>query len=547
MKLLDIKLENFKRHRKLEVPIRPGLVGLVGSNGSGKSSFLSSMAFAITGTALNDDTRDKMITWGEKNGSVTLTFEHNGKEFVVTRQLGKLNATLEGEGVSIKGVNPVNAEMQRMAGTPFDLFKGVMFVAQAALDTPLRGTEASRKEAFGKLFDCQRFDRLRDVLQEGISRLQGQCSSINAGTLDELNRRVSETEASLQGVNKEIEDLKAELAGFDLPALYKVMNSVAKDEASLAKVRNDLRRFEESLKAFEDCDVGKWDAAKNARETAWYDSILKFHDTGVCPMCKRPADKPPIPKEEALARRDELVAEKVRMEDKIRLLKMHADATDWLRRLESAEYTQEEITKASNRIRQHTQLECELREKMSRRGWCEGTLADTRRAIEDAGRKLEATERARRGIETLEAVRNAFHRDCVQKAIRSYGARQINDRLAGYLAIFSLPYLPSFDDDGLLRFMDPASKTTHEFADLSGGQGNLVALAYRLALMQMFSGNVRVAILDEPTYGVDKQNLEAMCESFKALSEYAGQRGLSIFVATHEETLFPSFDQVIQL
>ena len=545
MKIRHIKLNNFKRHKELEVDIKPGLIGLIGANGSGKSSFLSSMAFAITGSALNDDTREKMLTWGEKNGSVEMVFEQNGVDYTIIRQLGKMSATLEGGELSIKGVNPVNVEMQRMAGVPFDLFKGIMFVAQASLDAPLRGTDSARKEAFGKLFNCQRFDKYRDVLQESAARLSMRCGGPDEASIEVLKQKVIDAQKELEKVNNDIVALKEEMSKFNLPELYAVMNSVAMDTAAVENANRNLAAIEERLKAFT-VDESKWDPVKNAKDTAWCDSMIRFVDSGKCPMCGRESDKPPISKEEALKRKEALIREKNYFEELLRLRKAKVEWEGLLQRLSTATHTQEEITSASNKIKQHTQLELELRELLSKRGWYEGSLNDLNRSIKDAMEKAKETEKARQQLKTIEAVRSAFHRDCVQKAIRTCGARQINDRLSSYLAVFNLPYMPSFDDDGLLRFKDNKG-LIHEFSDLSGGQGNLVALAYRLALMQMFAGNVRVAILDEPTYGVDRQNLEAMCESFRALAEYAGQRGLSVFVATHEEALFPSFDQVVEL
>ena len=171
MKIRKLKLTNYKRHRSLEVSIRPGLIGLVGQNGSGKSSFLSSMAYAITGTPLGDEPVKDLVTWGAKTGSVEMEFEHDGVVYNLMRPVGRSNTSLEGnDGSVIKGTAPVNEKMQQMSGTPFDLFKGIMFVAQDALDAPLKGTEAMRKEAFGRLFNCQKYERLRDILQEGVTR-----------------------------------------------------------------------------------------------------------------------------------------------------------------------------------------------------------------------------------------------------------------------------------------------------------------------------------------------------------------------------------------
>ena len=549
MRILRLKLTNFKRHRDLEVEIRPGLIGLTGHNGSGKSSFLSSMAFAITGAPLNDEPLKDLITWGEKNGSVEMEFEHQGMNYTVIRPIGKPGATLDSAdgSISIKGILPVTAEMQRMSGTPFDLFKSIMFVAQDSLDSPLKGTEATRKEAFGKLFNCQRFDRLRDIMQESCSRLQGVANSISESSVENIKKEIEEAEYNLSQVRLKSNQIEGQLSSYDLPALYKVVHSTQRDESALQDAIKRRDEYRQELSTYDPNEISSLNIVDLDKDISYLQSVIRYVDTGKCPFCGHTDGKPPISKEEAESRYRVATERKTRLQNYQRLLRQYEDTDALVTKLSEATVTQEERDIAWRQIKQRETLEQERLRVKSNEGWLEGNLKALNERLKEALNKNEEASRAKKLLTDLEAVRSCFHRDALQREIRSYGAKQINDRLLGYLGIFNLPYRPSFDNEGLMKFVDAQTNTEHEFSKLSGGEQKLTALAYRLALMQMFAGNVRVAILDEPTYGVDNQNLATMSESFKALAEYAGQRGLSIFVATHEEALMTSFDQTIQL
>ena len=549
MRILRLKLTNFKRHRDLEVEIRPGLIGLTGHNGSGKSSFLSSMAFAITGAPLNDEPLKDLITWGEKNGSVEMEFEHQGMNYTVVRPIGKPGATLDSAdgSVSIKGILPVTAEMQRMSGTPFDLFKSIMFVAQDSLDSPLKGTEATRKEAFGKLFNCQRFDRLRDIMQESCSRLQGVANSISESSVENIKKEIEEAEYNLSQVRLQSNQIEGQLSSYDLPALYKVVHSTQRDENALQDAIKRRDEYRQELSTYDPNEISSLNIADLDKDISYLQSVIRYVDTGKCPFCGHTDSKPPISKEEAKSRYRDATERRTRLQNYQRLLRQYEDTDALVTKLSEATVTQEERDIAWKQIKQRETLEQERLRVKSNEGWLEGNLKALNERLKEALNKNEEASRAKKLLTDLEAVRSCFHRDALQREIRSYGAKQINDRLLGYLGIFNLPYRPSFDNEGLMKFVDAQTNTEHEFSKLSGGEQKLTALAYRPALMQMFAGNVRVAILDEPTYGVDNQNLATMSESFKALAEYAGQRGLSIFVATHEEALMTSFDQTIQL
>ena len=526
MRILRLKLTNFKRHRNLEVEIRPGLIGLTGHNGSGKSSFLSSMAFAITGAPLNDEPLKDLITWGEKNGSVEMEFEHQGMNYTVVRPIGKPGATLDSAdgSVSIKGILPVTAEMQRMSGTPFDLFKSIMFVAQDSLDAPLKGTEATRKEAFGKLFNCQRFDRLRDIMQESCSRLQGVANSISESSVENIKKEIEDAEYNLSQVRLNINQIEGQLSSYDLPALYKVVHSTQRDENALQDAINRRDEYRKDLSTYDPNEISSLNIVDLDKEISYLQSVIRYVDTGKCPFCGHTDGKPPIPKEEAESRYRMATERKTRLQNYQRLLRQYEDTNALVTKLSEATVTQEERDIAWKQIKQRETLEQERLRIKSNEGWLEGNLKALHERLKEALNKYEEASRAMKLLTDLEAVRSCFHRDALQREIRSYGAKQINDRLLGYLGIFNLPYRPSFDNEGLMKFVDAQTNTEHEFSKLSGGEQKLTALAYRLALMQMFAGNVRVAILDEPTYGVDNQNLATMSESFKALAEYAGQR-----------------------
>ena len=72
----------------------------------------------------------------------------------------------------ISGTRAVNAALEQLLPIPTGVPSGcVVPVAQEKLDEPPTGVESTRKDRFGRLFGCARFDRLREILQEAIVRL----------------------------------------------------------------------------------------------------------------------------------------------------------------------------------------------------------------------------------------------------------------------------------------------------------------------------------------------------------------------------------------
>ena len=90
IKLTDIELINFGRHRHIKQPIEGNVVGLTGANGRGKSTILQAIQFAITGAIDHPDPLNKFIRQGTRGGAaksatVKLGFEVDGRKGNITR------------------------------------------------------------------------------------------------------------------------------------------------------------------------------------------------------------------------------------------------------------------------------------------------------------------------------------------------------------------------------------------------------------------------------------------------------------------------------
>ncbi len=75
-------------------------------------------------------------------------------------------------------------------------------------------------------------------------------------------------------------------------------------------------------------------------------------------------------------------------------------------------------------------------------------------------------------------------------------------------------------------------------SNLSGGQQQRLAVGRALMI------DAEIIIGDEPTGNLDKQNAESVFNLFKEINE---ERGATIIIATHNESLKPYFDRIIYL
>ena len=151
--------KNFKRFRDEEIKFQDGITGILGNNGTGKSSLVQAIFFALYGVQATGISADYIVSSfasPKEKCEVVLDFRIGGDD--VSRssapsKKGKTVITMRSstrtERTAAKGVSQVEAEVKRTLGMgPVD-FRNTIYAAQKDLLTLLENTPVGkRKEWF---------------------------------------------------------------------------------------------------------------------------------------------------------------------------------------------------------------------------------------------------------------------------------------------------------------------------------------------------------------------------------------------------------------
>jgi len=222
--ILDrLVLKNFKRFKNEEIHFRDGITGILGNNGTGKSSLVQAIFFALYGVQATGISADYIVSSfaGPKDKcEVRLDFRIGGDLYSVVRifKKGKTvthDASFHREGkLMATGVSQVETEVRRTLGMgPVD-FRNTVYAGQKDLLTLLETTPGKRKEWFQKAL--------------GIDYLNVESQKI-------LKERIDTKADSLKTLEGELRALSERQSEEDLPALLAL---VAGFEANLAELRS---------------------------------------------------------------------------------------------------------------------------------------------------------------------------------------------------------------------------------------------------------------------------------------------------------------------
>lgn len=222
-----VKLKNWKTHADSSFEFGRGTNVLVGSMGSGKSSVMQGICFALFGTfpalqsrriALPEVIQNKPREADE--AGVQLQFDYAGKKYRVERMIkrkGSSEAKIWCDGKMIAGPKPrdVNAAVEKAIEINYNLFSRAVYSEQNEIDYFLRLSPSDRKAKFDELLDLQRYERVRANAVTALNRLKvmandkrnwlaEQKAGLDRGEEETILKRAGEKQAENEGLSREI-------------------------------------------------------------------------------------------------------------------------------------------------------------------------------------------------------------------------------------------------------------------------------------------------------------------------------------------------------
>lgn len=170
MRITKLKMKNWCCHEDRTMEFRAGLVGMLGANGSGKSSALDALRFAITGTSIGAGNRADNLRYGAKNGHVIVEFDHDGKPYHIKRKVESAGQVLTlPDDRTLTRTAEIDEFVEQLLNTRIDALLNNVFVGQHAIDSILFKTNSERLKEFQETFGLLRLAEAHRLLSTEMS------------------------------------------------------------------------------------------------------------------------------------------------------------------------------------------------------------------------------------------------------------------------------------------------------------------------------------------------------------------------------------------
>src|SRR5512132_3598136 len=201
MRLNSLRLTNFRQHCDTFVTFDTGLTGIIGANGSGKTTILEAIAWALYG---QDAARGKKetIRWMRAGAGakvkVELDFEIGGHRYRVERGLTQAELYLDGSETPIAtSLTGVSDMLRRRLGMSRDEFFNTYFTGQKELDVMAAMAPSERAQFLSRVLGYERLRTAQRLVRERARLLAAEAAGVRAampeaGSIDRLHADASE-------------------------------------------------------------------------------------------------------------------------------------------------------------------------------------------------------------------------------------------------------------------------------------------------------------------------------------------------------------------
>jgi len=163
MEIKKLILKNFRSHRSALFEFTEGVTGIIGGNGSGKSSIVEAVIFLLTGEGYGK-TKADMLTVGQTSGYVIGHIIINGKEAILERHVDTAKVNFMYEGKTYKKSSEVNEIWDSLFQIDKNIVQNVIVSSQGEITLLFNGDNATREKLFQKIFMVPNTTKLRDTI-----------------------------------------------------------------------------------------------------------------------------------------------------------------------------------------------------------------------------------------------------------------------------------------------------------------------------------------------------------------------------------------------
>ncbi len=285
MRIKKVKLRNIRSYTNASIEFPTGSVLLAGDIGTGKSSILYAIEFALFGLQKGEIDGASLLRHGQSSGSVELHLDINGKDVIIMRTLKRTKSSVAQDSGSIVidgskaslSATELKARVFELLNYPKQylnkkslIYRFTVYTPQEEMKRIIQDKAETRIEVLRKLFDIEKYNRIKenakilhDFLKNVIKEKQGFTADIDEKLqrLKQIDQQMTQYKQQAEQLSSEIERVKQQKQALQanieqLEKQYKQLNELVNSYAALSEIIREKQKlkqdYQQELRLYEE-------------------------------------------------------------------------------------------------------------------------------------------------------------------------------------------------------------------------------------------------------------------------------------------------------
>ncbi len=524
-------------------------------NGTGKTTIINALSYALYGDALTNIRKDNLINKTNGKGMITtVEFEIQGKEYRIERgrRPNVLKLYIDGQdavdGEQQGDSRETQKEIEKIIGFPHTMFKHL--IALNTYTEPFLGMKNNdQKDMIEQLLGITELSEKAEILKERqkVTRDSIKEEEITINAIEASNKRIEKNIQEIESRSKAWEvnkDTKVTELGTQIVEMEKLdIDQELENHKQVAELKEH-----NSNKLTLDTEYKRLQTSLNRSEDklTQLESDLESAKAGVCPACEQPTAHLDTHEEYTKELEEKIVAEEGYNNE---LLERNGDLEtaltefDDLPDMPDTVYNklEEALSHKHNLDTMHTQLEEKAQEENPYIEQIEGLKTSGIQEISfELMNELTHLQEHQDFLYKLLTSKDSF----IRKKIIDQNIAYLNHRLSYYLEKLGLPHEVKFASDLGVEITEYGRDL--DFDNLSRGERNRLILGLSWAFRDIYESLNRpmnLMCIDELVdSGMDSMGVE---NALAVLKKMHREQGKNIMLISHKEELIGRVNNVL--
>ena len=524
-------------------------------NGTGKTTIINALSYALYGDALTNIRKDNLINKTNGKGMMTtVEFEIQGKKYRIERgrRPNVLKFYIDGEDALSEeqqgDSRETQKEIEKIIGFPHNMFKHL--IALNTYTEPFLAMKNNdQKDMIEQLLGITELSLKAEVLKERQKHTRDSIKEeeIRINAIEESNKRIDkniqeiESRSKAWEINKENKLTELGTAIVDMEKIdidqelnnHKILSNIKEQVAKKDTLEADQKRLTNS-------------ANRSKSKLEELQNNLVSAKAGVCPACEQPTAHLDTHEKYTADLEDDIVTEKEYYDDlELQLLKT-CGAIDELGEIPETPHTEysrmeDALQHKHNLDTMHSQLQEKAEEENPYIEQIEGLKTTGLQEISfDTMNELTHLQEHQDFLYKLLTSKDSF----IRKKIIDQNIAYLNHRLSYYLEKLGLPHDVKFSNDLGVEITEYGRDL--DFDNLSRGERNRLILGLSWSFRDIYESLNRpmnLMCIDELVdSGMDSMGVE---NALAVLKKMHREQGKNIMLISHKEELIGRVNNVL--